>query len=163
MLSLFSLISESQGNCSPPTISLGEPEINGTEVTINGVALPGGNSCTITSITWSWGDGNITTSWFPASHIYSKYGTYHIVVIAHQSNGLNASASVTVTLLSPYYTPTCKSSPPVIQKGAKPGKGYPISIFYSPYRGVLPNKSTQILQPVPNGTLGLSLEFTMVR
>ncbi|AAY81159.1 PKD domain-containing protein [Sulfolobus acidocaldarius] len=152
----YYLIPELQANCKPPTLMLNTPEINGTIVTINGITLPGGSNYSITSITWSWGDGNVSTSWFTATHAYSENGTYTIVATTHQSDGQNASASVTVTLTSPYYNPISKASPPVIQPDAEPSNKYPISLQYSPYRGVQPNQYIQIYQSVPNGPLGLS-------
>jgi hypothetical protein len=87
--------------CSGPNIQLGTPSISGqTLQSINGITLPGGNSCYIQSVTWSFGDSTAqVTSWFPAGpHAYLNGGTYTITATAHQSDGKTASASTTFTI-----------------------------------------------------------------
>ena len=51
------------------------PETNGHDVSINGVAIG------LTGpMTWKWGDGAVTESWFPAAHTYARRGTYTVQV-----------------------------------------------------------------------------------
>ena len=57
-----------------------EPEVNGFDVSINGVVTVEGT--TITSINWQWGDGSANDSWFPAEHTYDAPGSYQVVVTA---------------------------------------------------------------------------------
>jgi PKD repeat protein len=84
--------------CGYPTLTPGAPSIFGLTVQFNGVslALPGSSMCSITSVSWNWGDGSSSNSWFPATHTYASPGTYTITVTAHQSDGQTASASTTV-------------------------------------------------------------------
>jgi len=81
---------------NPPTLSLFEPQINGLEVLINGVASPGHKDAKITRIHWDWGDGFSEDHWFPASHTYSMPGTYVVTVTSYQSDGLTATKTLTV-------------------------------------------------------------------
>ena len=101
--------------CGAPTISLFTPSVTGLTVSVNGVTSPGGSGCTITSISWAWGDGQTSTSWFPASHTYSSGEAYTITATTHQSDGQTASASTTVNLFA-------ESSPPC---------SYPSAVAYS--------------------------------
>jgi len=92
--------------CGAPTISLQAPSVGDLSVTANGVTAPGsanglsspGSGCTISSIAWSWGDGQSTTSFFPASHLYGRAGSYSLTATVHQSDGQTASASEPVTV-----------------------------------------------------------------
>jgi PKD repeat protein len=69
-------------------------------VEINGAATPGVSGTTITKTHWEWGDGNQEDHGFPASHVYSKDGTYTLAVTSYQSDGLSATKSTTITLAS---------------------------------------------------------------
>jgi len=69
------------------------PKIDLIDVSINGVAYNNP-----VSITWSWGDGSTTTSWFPASHIYLLPGKYTITATANYSDGSTASTSTTISI-----------------------------------------------------------------
>jgi hypothetical protein len=53
---------------------------------------------TVTSTTWSWGDGTADTVGDDVSHTYDKPGVYAISVSAHDALGNVASASRTVTV-----------------------------------------------------------------
>lgn len=83
---------------SPPDLTVFEPEIDGLNVTINGVVFPGTPETTITRIHWDWGDRNSEDHWFPASHTYAQYGEYTISVTAYQSDGLNATETKQISL-----------------------------------------------------------------
>jgi len=82
----------------PPSLTLFEPQINGLTVTINGVATPGYEGVSITRIRWDWGDGNSEDHWFPATHTYSRPGTYTVTVTAYQSDGLSTTATKTIQI-----------------------------------------------------------------
>jgi hypothetical protein len=88
--------------CNSPSIQLDAPSVSGqTLKSINGVALPGGNSCYIQYITWTFGDSTAAEKiWFPAGpHAYLKGGrSYTIEATAHQNDNQTASASTTVTI-----------------------------------------------------------------
>ena len=96
---IFSAISSAYG---PPTISLAQPVVNGFAVTINGEACPssgcGAGPPTINEITWQWGDGTNSTSFFPATHLYGVPGIYWVIATTHQSDGQTASAMTMVRL-----------------------------------------------------------------
>jgi PKD domain len=87
--------------CGAPTIFINDSSISEQSVTVNGVTQPGGSNCSISSITWSWGDGQSSTDFFPATHTYSEGGTYPITVTAHQSDGQTAESSSSVTVKQP--------------------------------------------------------------
>jgi len=87
-----------QGSEQSPSLTLFEPEIDGLTVTINGVTMPGTPGTMVTRIHWDWGDGSSEDRWFPASHTYSRAGTYTITVTSYQSDGLHTTKSVTVIL-----------------------------------------------------------------
>jgi PKD repeat protein len=82
----------------PPTLALGNPQINGLTVTISGTATPGYTGATITRIHWDWGDGESEDTWLPATHTYTSPGTYTVTVTAYQSDGLTTAKTLTVTL-----------------------------------------------------------------
>jgi PKD repeat protein len=85
----------------PPSLTLYPPQISGSTVTINGVTRPGATGTTVTRIRWEWGDGSSEDHWFPASHTYSRSGTYTVRVSSYQSDGLSTAQSITVTIGQP--------------------------------------------------------------
>jgi len=87
---------ESASEKAPPSLTVFEPQISGLSVTINGVTLPGYANASITRIHWDWGDGSSEDHWFPASHTYSKPGTYTITLTVYQSDGLSATKTLNV-------------------------------------------------------------------
>ena len=80
----------------PPELAVGNPMINGLQVTINGVTLPGTRGATISRINWDWGDGSSEDHWFPASHSYRTDGLYTVMVTSYQSDGQSTIKSLTV-------------------------------------------------------------------
>jgi PKD repeat protein len=50
---------------------------------------------------WDWGDGSGGDSGFPATHTYSKAGTYTITVTAYQSDSLTTTKTVQVKVEAP--------------------------------------------------------------
>jgi PKD repeat protein/plastocyanin len=80
----------------PPILILFEPQVEGLTVTINGVANPGYEGASITRINWDWGDGSKEDHWFPATHTYSRAGTYIVTVTVYQSDGLSATKTLSV-------------------------------------------------------------------
>lgn len=65
---------------------------------IDGVAIPGNESATVSDLSWNWGDGTSSSGDFPATHVYAKPGTYIIQVEAFQSDGLTAHKSISITV-----------------------------------------------------------------
>ena len=85
----------------PPILTLFDPQVSGSTVTINGVVNPGYGGARITKVHWDWGDGSSEESFFPAEHSYSSAGIYTVTVTAYQSDGLHTTASVKVTIAPP--------------------------------------------------------------
>jgi PKD repeat protein len=75
-----------------------DPQVNGLTVTVNGNVAPGYSGASISRVHWDWGDGSGGDYSFPASHTYSKPGTYNVTVTVYQSDGLTTSKTITVTL-----------------------------------------------------------------
>ena len=98
----------------PPKITLGEPFINGLNVTLNGVTLPGMHGAAVSRIHWDWGDGTSGDNWFPASHTYDRIGSYIVTVTSYQSDGLSLTSTkaFTLTTSSPAITGVYKWSVP---------------------------------------------------
>jgi PKD repeat protein len=67
-------------------------------VSINGAMNPTTPRATLGPASWSWGDGSSSTSWFPATHVYTSTGIYLVEVTATDSSGLKATTSRTVNL-----------------------------------------------------------------
>jgi hypothetical protein len=90
-------------SCSPSTIQLSPPSISGLNVTVAAAvdAASGSVPCSISSVTWSWGDGTASTSGTAVYHIYSTAGFYTITAKAVLSNGASATASEHVTVATP--------------------------------------------------------------
>ena len=82
----------------PPEITLGAPFINGLNVTINGVTLPGMRGAAVSRIHWDWGDGTSRDNWFPAFHTYDRIGSYIVTVTSYQSDGLSSTSAKAFTL-----------------------------------------------------------------
>jgi len=128
--------------CRPPTISFSPASVSGPVVTVSGITSPGGSGCSITSISWTWGDGTTSTSWFPAMHTYAKVGTYSVSATTHQSDGQSSSASesVTVQALS-YINMTGQTSCPA---SVDYTSDFPFSEYYSAYSSSVPGKSSSV-------------------
>ncbi len=80
----------------PITLSLFQPEVSGSNVTVNGVVLGGGGL--ITGVNWNWGDGTSNDSFFPASHTYQPGGTFLVTVTAFDDLGRTVMNTVTVEI-----------------------------------------------------------------
>ncbi len=93
-------IKKSSTLCGSPEIILFTREVfaHNLTVRIDGIAVPGSLNATITSVTWSWGDGQSSSHRFPATHTYSKTGTYAVAVRALQSDGLSTIKSLSVSV-----------------------------------------------------------------
>ena len=79
-----------------PSVSLLSPFYYGDCVSINGVESATTSGATIVDTSWSWGDGSVISSGFPATHTYANTGTYSVHVTATDSNGVVGSAFVNV-------------------------------------------------------------------
>lgn len=98
----------------PPSIGLSSPVVTGLSVSVNGGTSPCGTGTSIASISWDWGDGTTSTSWFPANHTYCAAGTYSITATSHQSDGQTASASTSATVSGPSCPPAISLTGPVV-------------------------------------------------
>ncbi len=78
------------------SVTLDAPQVSGLSVTINGSATTSAPGASITSITWNWGRGRPTISAFPATHTYSRAGTYTVQVTALDTAGNQSSATTSV-------------------------------------------------------------------
>ncbi len=84
---------------SPTTVilNLGQPQILACgDVSINGGVST--SSGTITNLSWNWGDGFVTNSFFPATHRYAANGQYTVVVTAFACTGETNTASTSVVI-----------------------------------------------------------------
>ncbi len=87
------------------TLILSAPEYGECgDVSINGYV--GTSSGSITHLTWDWGDGTITDSWFPASHDYSSNGAYLVQVTAYSSTG-ETRVEIATVVISNAEDPSC--------------------------------------------------------
>jgi hypothetical protein len=72
----------------PPQLAISSPVTNGRTVTINGVANSDAcQSGQLQPFSFNWGDGTISTGWFPQSHTYNSPGNFQICVTATDSFG----------------------------------------------------------------------------
>lgn len=85
-------------HATPPVVFLMQPFVYGDCVSINGAMNPTTPRATLGRASWSWGDGSISTSWFPATHVYTSTGFYLVEVTATDSSGLKATTSRTVNV-----------------------------------------------------------------
>lgn len=70
------LVSDPDGTC---TVNLGQPDVQGMEVCINGAVAGMGRYNN--TLKWYWGDGKKTDSLFPARHKYKARGEYTVQVV----------------------------------------------------------------------------------
>lgn len=87
-----------------PTLTLGIQTINAYtgDVTING----GDSKAPSAPFTWHWGDGNVTSGFFPQSHVYTdRKNNYLAKIIANYSDGTKDSGEVLVRFVSATITP----------------------------------------------------------
>jgi|WetSurMetagenome_2_1015567.scaffolds.fasta_scaffold02604_10 DNA integrity scanning protein DisA with diadenylate cyclase activity len=83
----------------PPVLTLLEPVIDGTNVTLNGNLNPGSPGVTIESVTVDWNDGNITTaSDLPVTYRYAAVGIFTVSVTGNQSDGQSATRKIMLEL-----------------------------------------------------------------
>ncbi len=85
---------------------------NNLTVRINGIALPGSQNTTITSVYWNWGDGLYSDQRFPATHAYARAGTYVILIKAFQSDGLSTTKSLSISVQENTFTETSAGTTP---------------------------------------------------
>lgn len=142
----------SAATCGPPSISINIMSVKGFTVKVNGYTGSGGVGCSITAITWSWGDGQSSTGFFPTTHTYSSSGIYTITATAHQSDGQTASNVTPTVIAGPISSlaPTC-NTPSVVYSN----ENFPMSLKYQPY--VLINSSFTFTPPVQSGPTGISV------
>jgi DNA integrity scanning protein DisA with diadenylate cyclase activity len=84
---------------SAPVLTLLEPVIDRTNVTLNGNLNAGSPGVTITSVNVDWNDGYLTKSAdLPVTHQYSGYGIYTVTITGNQSDGQSATRRITLDL-----------------------------------------------------------------
>jgi hypothetical protein len=89
---------------TPSSLSLNVQSVNAAAgtVTINGVD----SRAPTTPFTWYWGDGNVTTGFFPQSHSFANATrNYLLKVIANYSNGTTDSSTILIRLVPPIIVP----------------------------------------------------------
>jgi DNA integrity scanning protein DisA with diadenylate cyclase activity len=83
----------------PPVLTLLEPVIDRTNVTLNGNLNSGSPGVTIESVNVDWDDGNFSKSAdLPVSHQYYGYGIFTVSLKANQSDGQSTSKRITLEL-----------------------------------------------------------------
>ena len=103
---VFVLESTGPEPCEPilgvDTLPSEDPQtwVNGLEVQLNGAVVPRPGCPPIAEVVWDWGDGFISTSWFPASHRYPAPGEYLLTVTAYDTEGASATAQQTLNFLN---------------------------------------------------------------
>ncbi|HBE41054.1 MAG TPA: hypothetical protein DDW27_07605 [Bacteroidales bacterium] len=122
---------------TPPTVTLSIQSIN---TSAGSVIVNGGDSqAPTTPFTWNWGDGSITSGFFPQSHTYTDITKNYILeVTAHYFGGLKdstemliqfAPSSVNPIVLSPDIAVTVPNSN-VTLVSRQPGYGFSNSLSY---------------------------------
>ena len=88
-------------NAVAPILSISPATVIGLSVSINGVT--DANTCGPQAVTlsWSWGDGTTTQSFFPASHTYPAAGSYNVCATTMDSRGLSTTQCETVIIINP--------------------------------------------------------------
>jgi hypothetical protein len=83
----------------PPVLTLLEPVIDGTNVTLNGNLNPGSPGVAIKSVTVDWNDGNVTTAMdLPVSYHYAGAGIFTVSVTGNQSDGQSTTRKIMLEL-----------------------------------------------------------------
>ena len=131
-----------------PVITLYDPQVSGLTVTVNGVATPGYSGASISRVHWEWGDGSSGDSGFPATHTYSKAGTYTITVTAYQSDGLSTTKTVQVKVESP----SISIFVPVDNFICKLGTSFPILLTVEDHQGNLIDATVNCKVLTPKGS-----------
>ena len=82
-----------------PVLTLLEPVIDRTNVTLNGNLNSGSFGATIESVSVDWNDGYITkASDLPVNHQYSDYGIFTVTVTGYQSDGQSTTKRISLDL-----------------------------------------------------------------
>jgi DNA integrity scanning protein DisA with diadenylate cyclase activity len=82
-----------------PVLTLLEPVIDRTNVTLNGNLNPGSPGITIESVSIDWNDGNFTESAdLPVTHQYSSPGIFTITILGKQSDRQTTTKRITLDL-----------------------------------------------------------------
>ncbi|CAK0780143.1 hypothetical protein CCP4SC76_7230009 [Gammaproteobacteria bacterium] len=79
------------------TLTLASPQYSSCgDISINGYVST--NSGSISRLSWDWGDGSTSESWFPANHHYSLNGNYSVSVTAYSSSGQSENKTSAVSI-----------------------------------------------------------------
>ncbi|MDX2417750.1 MAG: TonB family protein [Xanthomonadales bacterium] len=105
------MVDPSLTDCQP-NLTLNLPERTGLMVKINGVVLPSSGCPEIVRMRWTWGDGAVANSGFPASHQYSDSGKYEISVTAYDAEENSSTQSVRITIAQPEPVEEAKGETP---------------------------------------------------
>ena len=100
---------------SAPVLTLLEPVIDGTNVTLNGNLDPGSPGVTISSVSIDWDDGNVTNvTALPATYRYPAAGIFTVNITGIQSDGQTTTKGITVDIRPE------NSGPPPVPTGSTP-------------------------------------------
>ena len=105
---------------------LSPPEVDGSQVTINGVVTS--EKAKVIRMHWVWGDGSSGDSWFAATHTYDQAGTYTVDVTAYDNfeRKVTETTMVTIELPKPVPVPAPIPAPalppPAPEEGTEVGK-----------------------------------------
>ncbi len=76
------------GSPSPPTLSIAPALVTGLTVSVGGVTNQNQCGSGTSSISFNWGDGTTSQSFFAATHTYSSSGIFNICVTSTDATGL---------------------------------------------------------------------------
>ena len=84
---------------NPPVLTILEPVVDGSNVTLNGNLNAGSPGVTIKSVSVDWDDGTATQAAdLPVSHHYPSFGIFTVVITAYQSDGQSTTKRITLEI-----------------------------------------------------------------
>ncbi len=122
-------------------LSLNLQSVNGSTVVVNGYVTGA------QYLVWNWGDGNISSGFFPTTHIYTKTGTYNITVDAYNGSCVpyaSAYLIVHITSLTKFLAKNSTMS------------AYPLSTHYNAFSSIISGRSTNYSVMALSAVNGLS-------
>jgi DNA integrity scanning protein DisA with diadenylate cyclase activity len=84
---------------NPPVLTILEPVVDGSNVTLNGNLNAGSPGVTIKSVSVDWNDGTATQAAdLPVSHHYPSFGIFTVVITGYQSDGQSTTKRITLEI-----------------------------------------------------------------
>ncbi|MGI0141643.1 MAG: PKD domain-containing protein [Candidatus Micrarchaeales archaeon] len=96
LISTIASLNADQNGASGPLITVGSINANGNQVSVGGSVLA--QSSAVTTLTWNWGDGQITTGSFPQTHTYGGASSYTLIITAQDSSGNTGTATAQINV-----------------------------------------------------------------